>query len=94
MTKTELKKAALELVESLIDEKIDKAISKSKLDSYIKEKFDELIEKKVMGQAKKMRPEALDKLIKQAEEFADDWKTGRAVRQSSVDVNKLLKRGK
>lgn len=94
MTKTELKKAALELIESLIDEKIDKAISRTKLDKYIKEKFDDLIEKKVMRQAKKMRPETLDKLIKEAEEFSEDWKTGRAVRRSKVDVNKLLKDGK
>ena len=94
MTKTELKKAALELVESLIDEKIDKAISKSKLDSYIKEKFDELIEKKVMRQAKKMRPEALDKLIKEAEEFSEDLKVGSKLRSKDIDVYTELKRGK
>lgn len=94
MTKTELKKAAMELVEALIDEKIDKAINKTKLDKYIKEKFDELVQKKVMIQAKKMRPETLDKLIQEAEEFAEDWKTGRAVRQSKVDVNTMLKAGK
>ena len=88
MTKTEKKKAALELIESLIDEKIDKAISKTKLDKYIKVKFDELVEKKIKHDFSKMRPEKLDALLKEAEEFSEDWKTGRAVRQSSLKAGR------
>ena len=82
------------MIEDKIQERLSQIFSTDEISDYFKKSFDKHIEAKLKTDFSKMRPEALDKLIKEAEEFSEDLKVGSKLRTKDIDVYKEIKRGK